>query len=196
MHTLVYVHVTWNVRSSLHSPPPTYKVGAKNCWRVQRGEEAASKCAPLRLYFLTLLPAHLSGQLDFFNVTADPALLTFSSSFSPSSSSAYLWPAWLSVDPAGQYLHPVPEVGADAAAGVTFLKHAEEQDSQSRDVDDRVVLSTCRVKVCVEDALRKMPPLLLQTIIYLLCLSESIVHSSLYMKEDSLYKICSRISTC
>lgn len=103
--------------------------------------------------------------------------------------------AWLSVDPAGQYLHPVPEVGADAAAGVTFLKHAEEQDSQSRDVDGHVISSNCS-KVCVEDALRKMPPLLLQTIIYLLCLSGSIVHSSLYMERDSLYKICSRISTC
>lgn len=195
MHTLMYVHVTWNGPTSLRSLVPTYIVGAKNCWRVQRGEEAASKCAPLRLYFLTLLPAHLSGQLDFFNVTANPALLTFSSSFSPSSSSAYLLPTWLSVDPAGQYLHPVPEVGADAAAGVTFFKHAEEQESQSRDVDGYVILSTCR-EVCEEDALRKMPPLLLQTIIYLLCLSGSIVHSSLYMKRDSLYNIFSRISTC
>lgn len=89
----------------------------------------------------------------------------------------------------------MPEVGADAAAGVTFLKHAEEQDFQSQDVDAHVILSTCR-EACVEDALRKMPPLLLQTIIYRLCLSGLVVHSSLYMKKDPLYEICSRISTC
>lgn len=37
-------------------------------------------------------------------------------------SSSYLQPAWISVDPAGQHLRPAPEVGADTAARVTFLQ--------------------------------------------------------------------------
>lgn len=38
----------------------------------------------------------------------------------------YLWHMWHVVDAAGQDLHPMPEVSADAATRVTFLKHGAE----------------------------------------------------------------------
>lgn len=84
------------------------------CWWVHWVEEELRCCSP------STSSSH--SQHNTLGSCIDIFLKCHSRPCSSITSSSYLQPAWISVDPVGQHLRPAPEVGADTAAQVTFLE--------------------------------------------------------------------------